>query len=51
MRNASNDIHSIHLHRHSFELVRIAGKPTAGIIKDVVVLGGYQQIEEDFIAL
>src|SRR5271157_5843589 len=26
MRNASDDIHPIHLHRHSFELTRIAGQ-------------------------
>jgi FtsP/CotA-like multicopper oxidase with cupredoxin domain len=38
MRNASDDIHPVHLHRHSFELTRIAGKPTAGVIKDVVML-------------
>jgi FtsP/CotA-like multicopper oxidase with cupredoxin domain len=50
MSNASDDIHPVHLHRHSFELARIAGKPTAGIIKDVVLLGGYQQIEVDFVA-
>jgi FtsP/CotA-like multicopper oxidase with cupredoxin domain len=31
LRNASDDIHPVHLHRHSFELARIAGKPTAGI--------------------
>ncbi|PYU79269.1 MAG: copper oxidase, partial [Acidobacteria bacterium] len=30
MRNASDDIHPIHLHRHSFELTSLAGKPTAG---------------------
>jgi len=30
-RNASDDIHSIHL--HSFELTSLAGKPTAGILK------------------
>ena len=29
MRNASDDIHPIHLHRHSFELTNIAGKPMA----------------------
>ena len=34
--NASDDIHPLHLHRHSFELVHIGGKPTAGVIKDVV---------------
>jgi FtsP/CotA-like multicopper oxidase with cupredoxin domain len=50
MRNASDDIHPIHLHRHSFELTRLAGKPTAGILKDVVMLGGYQEAEVDFIA-
>ena len=50
MRNASDDIHPVHLHRHSFELTRIAGRPTAGIIKDVVMLGGYQEVEVDFIA-
>jgi FtsP/CotA-like multicopper oxidase with cupredoxin domain len=50
MRNASDDIHPVHLHRHSFELASIAGKPTAGIWKDVLMLGGYQEAEVDFIA-
>jgi len=50
MRNASDDIHPMHLHRHSFELTRIAGKSTAGIIKDVAMLGGYQEMEVDFTA-
>jgi len=50
MRNASDDIHPIHLHRHSFELVRIAGQQTSGVIKDVVMLGGYQEAEIDFVA-
>jgi FtsP/CotA-like multicopper oxidase with cupredoxin domain len=50
MRNASDDIHPIHLHRHSFELTRLAGVATAGVMKDVVMLGGYQEIEFDFVA-
>jgi FtsP/CotA-like multicopper oxidase with cupredoxin domain len=50
MRNASDDVHPIHLHRHSFELTRIAGKSTSGVMKDVVMLGGYQEAEIDFIA-
>ena len=50
MRNASDDIHPIHLHRHSFELTNLAGQPTAGILKDVVMLGGYQEIEVSFVA-
>lgn len=50
IRNASDDIHPIHLHRHSFELTKIAGKSTAGVMKDVVMVGGYQEVEIDFIA-
>jgi FtsP/CotA-like multicopper oxidase with cupredoxin domain len=46
----SDDIHPLHLHRHSFELTRIAGKPTTGVIKDVVMLGGFQELEFDFVA-
>jgi FtsP/CotA-like multicopper oxidase with cupredoxin domain len=49
-RNASDDIHPLHLHRHSFELVRVGGKPTSSIIKDVVMLAGFQDIEFDFVA-
>jgi FtsP/CotA-like multicopper oxidase with cupredoxin domain len=50
MRNASDDIHPIHLHRHSFELAKLAGIATAGILKDVFMLGGYQEAEVDFVA-
>jgi FtsP/CotA-like multicopper oxidase with cupredoxin domain len=50
MRNASDDIHPIHLHRHSFELRSLAGKATSGILKDVVMLGGYQEAQIDFVA-
>jgi FtsP/CotA-like multicopper oxidase with cupredoxin domain len=49
-RNASDDIHPLHLHRNSFELVRVHGKPTEGVLKDVVMLGGYQEVEFDFVA-
>ena len=50
MRNASDDIHPIHLHRHVFELTKIAGQSTAGIMKDVVMVGGYQEAAFDFVA-
>jgi FtsP/CotA-like multicopper oxidase with cupredoxin domain len=50
MRNASDDIHPIHLHRHTFELTRVAGQATAGVMKDVVMVGGYQETEIDFTA-
>lgn len=50
MRNASDDIHPIHLHRHTFELTKIAGQLTSGVLKDVVMVGGYQEAEIDFTA-
>jgi hypothetical protein len=50
MRNASDDIHPIHLHRHTFEISRIAGQPTSGVLKDVVMVGGFQEAEIDFTA-
>lgn len=50
MRNASDDIHPIHLHRHSFEITKAAGSHAAGVIKDVMMLGGYQEAEVDFVA-
>jgi FtsP/CotA-like multicopper oxidase with cupredoxin domain len=49
-RNGSDDVHPLHLHRHSFELTRVAGKPTSGIMKDVVNLGAFQELEVDFTA-
>ncbi len=50
MHNASDDIHPVHLHRHSFELNRMAGQKTSGVMKDVVMVGGYQNVEVDFTA-
>ena len=49
-RNASDDIHPMHLHRHTFEISHVAGSPTAGIRKDVAMLGGYQTMDVDFLA-
>jgi FtsP/CotA-like multicopper oxidase with cupredoxin domain len=49
-RNASDDIHPLHLHRHNFELTHIGGKPTANVVKDVVMLGGFQELSLDFVA-
>ncbi|WP_327241648.1 multicopper oxidase family protein [Streptomyces sp. NBC_01320] len=49
-RNATDDIHPLHLHRHTFEVTHIAGTPTHGLHKDVVMLGSYQALDFDFIA-
>ncbi len=48
--NRSNEAHPVHLHRHTFELVRIAGVPTSGVYKDVVVVQPMSQTEVDLIA-
>ena len=50
MRNYSDDIHPIHLHRHSFEVTNFGGKPMAGVFKDVMMLPGYGEAEIDFVA-
>lgn len=49
-RNASGDIHPLHLHRHTFEITRIHGNPTAGVMKDVVLVPPFQTTEVDFTA-
>ncbi len=48
--NQSDEAHPVHLHRHTFELTRFAGKPTAGVRKDVVVVPAMQKVEADFTA-
>jgi FtsP/CotA-like multicopper oxidase with cupredoxin domain len=45
--NQTDDAHPIHLHRNSFELTKVNGKPTAGVLKDVVLIKGFQKIEVD----
>lgn len=48
--NQSDENHPIHLHRHSFELKNFAGKQTAGIRKDVVVIPANSVVEAEFVA-
>ena len=45
--NQSADPHPIHLHRHSFELIRVVDTPTSGVWKDVVVVPAWKQVEID----
>jgi len=50
-RNKSTDDHPVHLHRHTFELRRIADKQqTRGILKDVVLVPGGTEVEVEFTA-
>ncbi len=45
--NQTDDAHPVHLHRNSFELTSVYGKPTAGVMKDVVLVKGFGKIEAD----
>jgi FtsP/CotA-like multicopper oxidase with cupredoxin domain len=48
--NQSDDLHPVHLHRHSFELVDVEGKRTAGVMKDVVQVRPHKRVSVDFVA-
>lgn len=48
--NRSDEAHPVHLHRHSFELIAVAGISTSGVWKDVVVVPPKSRIEADFVA-
>jgi FtsP/CotA-like multicopper oxidase with cupredoxin domain len=48
--NRSDEAHPVHLHRHTFELAKIAGMPLSGVFKDVVVVGPKSQTEVLLIA-
>ncbi len=48
--NQSAMTHPVHLHRHTFELSRYAGKPSSGVRKDVVMVPAWRQVEVDFTA-
>jgi FtsP/CotA-like multicopper oxidase with cupredoxin domain len=45
--NQSADPHPVHLHRHAFELIRVAGNPTSGLMKDVVMVPAWKEVEFD----
>jgi FtsP/CotA-like multicopper oxidase with cupredoxin domain len=48
--NRSDDSHPLHFHRHLFELVELNGKPTAGILKDTVVIPAFGRATVDLVA-
>ena len=43
--NESGEYHPMHLHRYRFELARLQGKPSAGLVKDTVVVNPYESVE------
>jgi FtsP/CotA-like multicopper oxidase with cupredoxin domain len=46
--NQTDDPHPLHLHRNTFELTNVYGKPTSGVMKDVVLVKGFRKIAADF---
>jgi FtsP/CotA-like multicopper oxidase with cupredoxin domain len=50
MANRSSDDHPVHLHRHTFEVTSLDGKPLSGLNKDVVMISGNSTAEIDFTA-
>jgi FtsP/CotA-like multicopper oxidase with cupredoxin domain len=48
--NRSDDSHPLHIHRHLFELVELNGKPTAGILKDTVIVPAFGRATVDLVA-
>jgi FtsP/CotA-like multicopper oxidase with cupredoxin domain len=48
--NKTDDSHPLHLHRHSFEVVEHRGKPTAGVMKDTVIVPLFGRTAVDFTA-
>ncbi|HUN25086.1 MAG TPA: multicopper oxidase domain-containing protein [Steroidobacteraceae bacterium] len=49
-RNRSDDAHPLHLHRHTFELVDVNGRPTSGVMKDTVIIPVYGRVTVDLVA-
>jgi FtsP/CotA-like multicopper oxidase with cupredoxin domain len=50
MINHSTDDHPLHLHRHTFEVTSMDGKPFSGLNKDVLVVPANTAAEVDFTA-
>lgn len=50
MINHSSDDHPVHLHRHTFEVSNLDGKPLSGLNKDVAIVPANSTAEVDFTA-
>jgi FtsP/CotA-like multicopper oxidase with cupredoxin domain len=48
--NTSDESLPLHLQGRQLEVVRTGGRPTAGVLKDVVTAGPRQELEVDFVA-
>ncbi len=50
LENQCMDDHPVHLHRHTFEITKLAGVATSGVRKDVVRVPSHGIVEVDFTA-
>jgi FtsP/CotA-like multicopper oxidase with cupredoxin domain len=48
--NNSGDTHPVHMHRHSFEITKIANSVISGLMKDTISMRGYSTSQIDFVA-
>ena len=50
LHNGHEDGHPMHFHRHVFEVVKFAGKPVSGMVKDTINVPRDQVVEVEFVA-
>jgi FtsP/CotA-like multicopper oxidase with cupredoxin domain len=43
--NQSGEPHPVHLHRHTFEVIRVVNSATSGVMKDVVLVPPWKEVE------
>ncbi|HEY3934402.1 MAG TPA: multicopper oxidase family protein [Gemmatimonadales bacterium] len=48
--NQCAEDHPVHLHRHTMEIVSVAGQATSGVRKDVIVVPAHSQVDADLVA-
>jgi FtsP/CotA-like multicopper oxidase with cupredoxin domain len=48
--NQSDEAHPVHLHRHTFELLKVGGVNTRGVRKDVVMVAAKSQVHARLLA-
>jgi len=48
--NRTDDSHPVHLHRHTFELLDVNGRPTSGVRKDTVIVPVYGRVTAELLA-
>ena len=50
MDNHSGDEHPVHMHRRTFELMKIGDRPMSGLMRDTISMPRFSKAEIDFVA-